>query len=231
MTRAGRAGYPVPVGAGWTLYGLGPDERRSRRPPDRPVDPDARPDEPPEPSAADIRTLRLQKLDRLRAEGETVYPYRFDRDRTLGELRAEFGSLDDGEETEVEVKVAGRLMLKREQGRLTFGVAARPRRRGAAVRLPGRARQGGVRRASTTSTGATGSGVDGHGDGHPQGRAVGQGHALRAAVARRCGPLPDKWKGLSDVDQRYRQRYVDLIVNEDARGHSDDPHRRGAGHP
>ena len=40
--------------------------------------------------AADIRTLRLQKLDRLRAEGVTVYPYRFDRDRTLGELRAEF---------------------------------------------------------------------------------------------------------------------------------------------
>ncbi len=74
-----------------------------------------------EPSAADIRTLRLQKLDRLRAEGETVYPYRFDRDRTLGELRADFDSLEDGEETEVEVKVAGRLMLKREQGRLTFG--------------------------------------------------------------------------------------------------------------
>ena len=77
--------------------------------------------EVPEPSAADIRTLRLQKLDRLRAEGETVYPYRFDRDRTLGELRADFDSLDDGEETEVAVQVAGRLMLKREQGRLTFG--------------------------------------------------------------------------------------------------------------
>ena len=30
-------------------------------------------------------------------------------------------------------------------------------------------------------------------------------------------PLPDKWQGLSDVDTRYRQRYVDLIVNEDAR--------------
>jgi lysyl-tRNA synthetase class 2 len=96
--------------------GLGPDERRPRRP--RTL---ARRPRCPEPSAADIRTLRLQKLDRLRADGETVYPYRFDRDRTLGELRADFDSLDDGEETEVEVKVAGRLMLKREQGRLTFG--------------------------------------------------------------------------------------------------------------
>ena len=36
-------------------------------------------------------------------------------------------------------------------------------------------------------------------------------------LAKALRPLPDKWKGLSDVDTRYRQRYVDLIVNEDAR--------------
>ena len=36
-------------------------------------------------------------------------------------------------------------------------------------------------------------------------------------LAKALRPLPDKWHGLSDVDTRYRQRYVDLIVNEDAR--------------
>ena len=36
-------------------------------------------------------------------------------------------------------------------------------------------------------------------------------------LAKALRPLPDKWKGLSDVDTRYRQRYVDLIVNEEAR--------------
>jgi len=30
-------------------------------------------------------------------------------------------------------------------------------------------------------------------------------------------PLPEKWHGLSDIETRYRQRYVDLIVNEDVR--------------
>src|SRR3546814_10775335 len=30
-------------------------------------------------------------------------------------------------------------------------------------------------------------------------------------------PMPDKWPGLADVEQRYRQRYVDLIVSPDAR--------------
>ncbi|HEY5155994.1 MAG TPA: lysine--tRNA ligase, partial [Acidimicrobiales bacterium] len=36
-------------------------------------------------------------------------------------------------------------------------------------------------------------------------------------LAKALRPLPDKWKGLSEVDTRYRQRYVDLIVNEEAR--------------
>src|SRR4029450_2714866 len=36
-------------------------------------------------------------------------------------------------------------------------------------------------------------------------------------LAKALRPLPDKWHGLADVDTRFRQRYVDLIVNEDAR--------------
>jgi len=36
-------------------------------------------------------------------------------------------------------------------------------------------------------------------------------------LSKALRPLPEKWKGLSDTDQRYRQRYVDLIVNDDAR--------------
>ena len=36
-------------------------------------------------------------------------------------------------------------------------------------------------------------------------------------LAKAVRPLPDKWKGLTDTDTRYRQRYADLIVNEEAR--------------
>ena len=36
-------------------------------------------------------------------------------------------------------------------------------------------------------------------------------------LAKAVRPLPDKWKGLTDVDTRYRQRYADLIVNDEAR--------------
>ncbi len=172
--------------------------------------------EPAEPSAADIRTLRLQKLERLRADGGHVYPYRFDRDRTLAELRAEFdGVLGDGDETEVEVAVAGRLMIKREQGRLTFGSL---RDRDGEVQL-------------FVSQGVLGKEAFAAFNDLDRGDWVGavgtvmktRKGELSVKVARfellskALRPLPDKWKGLSDVDQRYRQRYVDLIVNDEAR--------------
>ena len=38
-----------------------------------------------------------------------------------------------------------------------------------------------------------------------------------AVLTKSLAPLPDKWSGLQDVEKRYRQRYVDLIVNDDVR--------------
>ena len=66
------------------------------------------------------KTRRLSRLDDLRNAGVNPYPYRFDRSHTLGEARAQWGSLEPGTETEHAVSIAGRLMLKREQGKLIF---------------------------------------------------------------------------------------------------------------
>ena len=179
-------------------------------------DPGAAGDESaPEESLADIRSQRLAKLDTLRSQGVEVYPYRFDRDRTLSELRDEFGSLEAGAETDIEVSVAGRMMLKRAQGRLTFATI---RDRDGEIQL-------------FVSQGVLGKEPFGAFNDLDRGDWIGvrgtvmvtkkgelsvkvTGYELLGKALR---PLPDKWKGLSDVDQRYRQRYVDLIVNEDAR--------------
>ncbi|MEI7593676.1 MAG: lysine--tRNA ligase [Actinomycetes bacterium] len=168
-----------------------------------------------EESAADIRSDRLAKLDRLRAGGVDVYPYRFDRDRTLAELRGSFGELEAGTETDAEVRVAGRVMLKRGQGRLTFVTL---RDRDGQVQL-------------FVSQGLLGKEIFAEFNDLDRGDWIGvvgtimvtkkgelsvkvTGYELLSKALR---PLPDKWKGLSDIDQRYRQRYVDLIVNEEAR--------------
>jgi lysyl-tRNA synthetase, class II len=66
------------------------------------------------------KARRLGAIDALRASGTNPYPYRFDRSHTLGEIRAAHGTIEPGTETEVSVAVAGRIMLKRDQGKLIF---------------------------------------------------------------------------------------------------------------
>ncbi len=88
---------------------------------------------------------------------------------------------------------------------------------------PGRVGDAALRRVRPSSTSATGSASTGDGDEDPQGRALGEGHATSVLLAKALRPFPDKWHGLTDVDTRYRQRYVDLIANDDARRVFDDP--------
>ena len=59
------------------------------------------------------KAKRIAKIEQLRADGTNPYPYRFDRSHTLAELRAQYGDLEPGTETEVRVAVAGRVMLLR----------------------------------------------------------------------------------------------------------------------
>ena len=78
---------------------------------------------------------RRGEVEEMRARGIDPYPVRFDRDRTAASLREEFGDLEPGTETGVTVRVAGRLLLIRRQGKLAFatmrvGVARSPNRFG-----------------------------------------------------------------------------------------------------
>jgi lysyl-tRNA synthetase class II len=68
----------------------------------------------------DERARRLAKIDALRDSGVDPYPIRYDRDHTIAKVREEHVQLAPDTETAEEVRVAGRLMLKRQQGKLTF---------------------------------------------------------------------------------------------------------------
>ncbi len=166
-------------------------------------------------AVARIRALRLDKVAGLRSDGVEPYPPRFDRDTLLGELRERFSDLEPGEETEVRVRVAGRLVLKREQGRLTF----------ANLRdVSGEAQlfvsQGVIGKEAFVAFNDLDRGDWVGAEGVVIVTRKGELSVKVDRVellAKALRPLPDKWKGLSDIDTRYRQRYVDLIVNEDAR--------------
>jgi len=161
------------------------------------------------------KAKRIAKIEQLRADGTNPYPYRFDRSHTLAELRAQYGDLEPGTETEVRVAVAGRVMLLREQGKLIF---ATMRDRGSEIQL-------------FVSKGVIGDdGFAGFGD-LDLGDWVGaEGTVMTTRkgelsvkvvrfelLSKAVRPMPDKWHGLTDTDTRFRQRYADLIVNAEAR--------------
>src|SRR3954447_13352150 len=158
---------------------------------------------------------RLAKLDALRDDGIEPYPYRFDRSTTLGELRRRHQQLEPGTETDEHVTVAGRVLLIRRQGRLAF-VTIRDRE--ASIQLFVSQKVAGDDVMATVNDLDLGDwvGVEGVVMTTNKGELSVKVDRLQL-LAKSLRPLPDKWKGLADVDTRYRQRYVDLIVNEDAR--------------
>ena len=161
------------------------------------------------------KSRRLGQLDEMRAKGVNPYPYRFDRSHTLAELRAQWGHLEPGSETEANVSIAGRIMLKREQGKLIFGTV---RDRSSDIQLfVSKAVIGDEGFADVASL-DLGDWVGVYGNVMTTRKGelsikVSRLELLSKAVR----PLPNKWKGLTDTDTRFRQRYTDLIVNEDAR--------------
>jgi lysyl-tRNA synthetase, class II len=66
------------------------------------------------------KARRLARVDELRANGVSPYPYRFDRSHTVAEVRERWGDLEPGVETDDAVTIAGRVMLKRDSGKLVF---------------------------------------------------------------------------------------------------------------
>jgi lysyl-tRNA synthetase, class II len=163
------------------------------------------------------RARRLARIGELRERGDQPYPYRFDRSHTLTEVRATWGTLEPGQETDVEVTVAGRVMLLRDTGKLVFATI---RDRDGQVQLfVSKSVVGDVLFDDLKAldlgdwVGVTGTVMTTR-TGELSIRVT-RGHLLSKAVR----PLPDKWHGLTDVDTRFRQRYADLIVNDEARRH------------
>ncbi len=140
-------------------------------------------------------------------------PHRFAPTASAASLRAEYDSIEDGTETGVEVTIAGRLMLRRVQGKLAFGTL----------------QDSGVRVQLFAPSKVTPDfddfcdlnlgdwiGVTGEVMKTRKGElSVKVQKWVLLAEARR--PFPDKFHGITDPDTRYRQRYVDLWVTPESR--------------
>jgi lysyl-tRNA synthetase class 2 len=166
-------------------------------------------------SAREQRARRLGKVEALRSRGVDPYPYRFDRDRRLGELRADFERLGPGAETDVHVRVCGRILLIRRHGGLLF---LDLRDESGRVQLYAARDAMGSEAFAAVEDLDLGDWVGAEGSLMVTRTGEGSVRVERIELlSKALRPLPAKGRGLADPETRVRQRYLDLIVDPDAR--------------
>ena len=160
------------------------------------------------------RKANLESLTRL---GARAYPNRFTTTHSISDLVDDYGdrTKDELEATRIETVCAGRILSIRSFGKASFFVLSDGRRRIQAY----------VRQEALSEQEFAQSKLLDFGD------YIGvAGHLFRTKtnelsvwvsrlefLAKCFIPLPEKWHGLQDVEIRYRQRYLDLVVNPDVR--------------
>ena len=161
-----------------------------------------------------LRAVRIGKLESLRARGIHPYPYAFARSQEAADLERHYAGLAAGAETGESARVAGRIRAIRNSGMFidlhdTSGKIQifchrdhLPPEGLAVVRLLDIGDligvEGLVRRTSRGELTVNAAAV--------------------TVLAKTLRPLPEKYHGLADIELRYRQRYLDLIMNEESRG-------------
>jgi lysyl-tRNA synthetase, class II len=174
-------------------------------------------------ASEDLRATRIEKLDQLRSIGMNPFAYQWKSTHSMADLQAKYVDLPNGEENEVDVAVAGRIMTRRVFGKLAFFTLQ-------------------------DETGTIQLYLDKKriqefmGDRFPEaftnlkqltdmGDIIGAKGTLKRTdkgelsvyvkefemLTKSLLPLPDKFHGLTDITTRYRQRYIDLIVNPEVR--------------
>lgn len=153
---------------------------------------------------------RKAKLDALQARGVNAWPVKFDRTHLAAQVQTEFETVKQGEDSGKQATVAGRLVARRVMGKVGFGDVQDS--------------------SGKIQLFVTAEGVEAF-DQLDVGDIVGAtGEVIRTKrgelsvrtnevvlLAKALRSPPDKWHGVTDTETRYRQRYLDLTANPEAR--------------
>jgi lysyl-tRNA synthetase class 2 len=170
-----------------------------------------------EPALPEQVRIRMSKVDKLRAEGVDPYPPSVPRTDDCAAVGARHAGLAPDTKTGEHVSVAGRVVLLRDHGSLCFATI---RDWTGDLQLMLTATGVGEEQlAAWKSTVDLGDHVSVSGEVVTSKRGQVSVLADCWRLAAKClYPLPDKHRGLSDPEARVRQRYLDLVINPDARG-------------
>jgi lysyl-tRNA synthetase class 2 len=160
-----------------------------------------------------LRAVRIGKLESLKAQGIDPYPYGFDRTHEAAELERRYAGLGAGAETGEQVCVAGRIRAVRNSGMFIDLHDATGK-----VQIFCHRDNLSPEELATVRLLDIGDLIGVHGLVRRTSRGELTVNATAIAVlAKTLRPLPEKYHGLADVELRYRQRYLDLIMNQESR--------------
>lgn len=170
----------------------------------------------------EIRATRLEKVEQLKQLGLNPYAYRWESTHHAAQLQAKYADLANGEEVEEEVAVAGRVLARRVFGKLAFFTLQdetgtiqlyldKKRISAHMDYLPHAFNH--LKKLTDAGDILGVKGIIKRTDKGELSVNVNEYSVLTKSLL----PLPDKWHGLTDTEKRYRQRYVDLIVNPTVR--------------
>lgn len=156
--------------------------------------------------------VRIDKMHKIEEHGWKPFGYRFLYTHRAADIAAQFNELS---EKETEVKMAGRIMAIRGHGKTCFmDMQDKTGRIQVYVRkdVIGEENYALIKLMDIGDTvGITGTAFRTH-----MGELSIKANSVEM-LSKSLRPLPEKWHGLKDVETRYRQRYVDLIVNPEVR--------------
>ncbi len=163
--------------------------------------------------AAQIRQTRIDKLDAWKKLGHNPYPYHFEKSHSNADLQAKYEALETGVETEDVVSVAGRVMALRNSGMFIdlqdasgkLQVFSHKENLSAEMLEALKLVDIGDMIGATGTIRRT-----------PRGELSVKSTQIQI-LGKSLLPLPEKYHGLTDVETRYRQRYLDLIMNQESR--------------
>lgn len=161
--------------------------------------------------------VRREKLHNLREQGMDPFGKRFERTHSTKELLSLYGELskEELEEKEIPVSLAGRIMTKRGKGKAGF---AHVQDLHGQVQIYVRKDTVGDEQYELFNTADLGDlvGIEGKVFKTKVGELSVKVTSF-TLLTKSLRPLPDKYHGLKDVEQRYRQRYLDLITSMESR--------------
>ena len=160
----------------------------------------------------EIVRIRVEKINELIREDKEPYAYSFGKKNSARELKEKYAKLKAGERTKDKVKIAGRIMTVRDIGKLIF---ADLQDQGVKIQVQlqeGETEDEQVQFFKKYIDMGDNIGVEGKIIRTKRGELSVLADKIEL-LSKSLLPLPEKWHGLQDKEERYRKRYLDLIMN------------------